>query len=79
MDSVTAKVWGPRDKIFVLGFANGSFVSALQDQIAFGDRKEQMRYGPGFETKGRDFTAFVIPDSATSVIRVEQDFSAENS
>ena len=77
MDNITAKVWGPADKIFILGFANGTFISALQDQIQFGDSKEKMRYGAGFETRGRDFTAFVIPDSASSIIRVDEKFSLE--
>lgn len=74
MDEVNAKVWGNREKIFVLGFANGSLISALREQIAEGDLDEKMPYGGGIETVGRDFTAFIIPESASSVERVVERF-----
>lgn len=74
VDEVNAQVWGDREKIFVLGFANGSLVSALREQIQDGDLDEKMRYGGGFETVGRDFTAFIIPESASSVERVAKRF-----
>lgn len=74
VDQVNAKVWGDREKIFVLGFANGSLVSALREQIKDGDLDEKMRYGGGIETVGRDFTAFIIPESASSVERVAERF-----
>lgn len=72
VDEVNAKIWGDREKIFVLGFANGSIVSALRDQINEGDLDEKMRYAGRMETVGRDFTAFIIPESAGSIERVDE-------
>jgi hypothetical protein len=74
VDNINAKVWGSREKIFVLGFANGSLVSALREQLNTGDSTEKMPYAGRMETKGRDFTAFVIPESASSVTRVADKF-----
>lgn len=66
---LAARVWGPRELILVLGFANSSFVDAARAQISDGDLKETMRYPGGPVTKGRDFDAFIIPDSAPTVTR----------
>ena len=74
IDEVNAKVWGTKDKHFVLGFANSSLVAALREQITSGDSDEMMRYGGKMTPAGRDFTAFIIPNAADSVERVEQKF-----
>ena len=66
---INARVWGPKERIFVLGFANGSMVQALRDQIASGDLPKTMRYAGETVSPGRDFDAFVIPESAPSVTR----------
>lgn len=68
-DEINTTVWGPKDKTFVIGFANGSLISALREQITYGDSKETMAYGLETVTKGRDFRAFIIPTSASSVTR----------
>lgn len=73
-DRLNAKVWGPKDKVFVLGFANGSFIDALRSQIRHGDSDELMHYAGKMTPVGRAFTAFVIPDSADSILRVAERF-----
>jgi len=70
LDNLNAKVWGDPTNIFVLGFANSSFTGALRDQIQQGDRKDLFFYAGSMTPKGREFTAFVIPDAADSVERV---------
>jgi hypothetical protein len=74
VDRLNAKVWGPKDRIFVLGFANNSFIDALRDQIKQGDSYELMPYAGKMTPTGRRFTAFIIPDSADSIIRVAERF-----
>lgn len=74
VNEVDAKVWGDLTKIFVLGFANSSFVSALRSQINYGDLPADFGYGGKIVSKGRDFTAFVIPESAPSIERVAERF-----
>lgn len=74
VDSLNAKVWGSPNEIFVLGFANNSLVGALRDQINFGDQEPKHMPGYGMTPPGREFTAFVIPDAATSIVRVEERF-----
>ena len=74
IDEVNAKVWGTKDKHFVLGFANFSLVTALREQITEGDSDEMMNYMGKMTPAGRDFTAFIIPDAADSVERVDQKF-----
>ena len=56
---------------YVLGFANSSFEHALVQQMALGDSKEKYSSGPykGLSV-GRQFTAFIIPNDATSVKRI---------
>ena len=68
-DNLNAKVWGDLATIFVLGFANTSFISAMRDQLQDGDRKDNFFYGGNMTPKGREFTAFVIPEAAGSVTR----------
>lgn len=68
-DEVNAKIWGDKDRIFLLGFANSSIVSALRSQIKDGDSDETFYYAGEFTPKGREFTAFVIPNAASSVTR----------
>jgi hypothetical protein len=77
-DSLNATVWGPKDKTFVLGFANGSLIKALREQIERGDSKETMIYGSETVTKGRDFRAFIIPESATSITRYYGDWRSDD-
>lgn len=72
--NLDAKVWGPKDKIFVLGFANSTLVQALRDQINIGDRDPVYMPGYGKIPPGREFDAFVIPNAAGSVVRVEDRF-----
>lgn len=69
VDNLNAEVWGP---CFKLGFANMSLVSALRAQKFDGDPKDVMLYGGKYVTKGRDFQAFVIPESAETMKRVEK-------
>lgn len=69
VDELNAEVWGP---CFKLGFANSSLVAALRAQKFDGDSKEVMAYAGGLVTKGRDFRAFVIPESAETMKRVEK-------
>lgn len=57
-----ARIWGPSDLILVLGFANSSFVNAAKEQILNGDL---------VPSRGREFTAFVIPNSATTIQRYD--------
>lgn len=75
VDNLNAKVWGDPKKYFVLGFQNGSFINAMSDQFHNGDPKETFVYGGDMCcVKGREFTAFVIPEAATSVVRVKRKF-----
>lgn len=65
------RIWGSRSVIFLLGFANSSFSAALAAQRYHGDSLELMNYSGGSTPKGRDFTAFVIPYAARSVVWFE--------
>lgn len=73
-DRLNAKVWGDPANIFVLGFANSSFVNALHDQVHYGDQLAEYLPGYGVVPKGREFTAFVIPNAALTVTRVADRF-----
>jgi len=75
IDNLNAKVWGDPARIFVLGFANSSFVSALRDQIDHGDQPADFYYAGKMTPRGREFTAFVIPAAADSVERVLEKFA----
>lgn len=74
VDRLNAKVWGDLTNIFVLGFANTSFVSAMHNQLEHGDRPADFYYAGKMTPKGREFTAFVIPEAADSVVRVLERF-----
>lgn len=74
IDRVNAKVWGDPTEIFVLGFANTSFISALRNQLNYGDQAPEYMPGYGVTPRGREFTAFVIPDAAVSIVRVPDRF-----
>ena len=74
IDNINAKVWGDLANIFVLGFANSSLSAALRDQVNHGDLAPTMRYAGRLTPPGRDFTAFVIPESANSIQRVNERF-----
>lgn len=70
VDQLNAEVQMPdRSCGVVLGFANGSIGDAIYQQVQYGDSTQTMRYGLQHVTKGRDFAAFVIPESADSVKR----------
>jgi len=68
-DKLTAEFQG---RALLLGIANDSFGDALNAQINHGDKGLlPMGYGPYVnELKGRDFTAFVIPESARTAVRI---------
>jgi len=74
IDSLNAKIWGDEKEVFVLGFANSSFESALGQQYREGDSTEMMPYAGKMTPKGRDFTAFIIPEAADSIERVKERF-----
>lgn len=74
IDRLNAKVWGDPTRIFVLGFANTSFIAALRDQLEIGDSKSEFYYAGKMTPKGREFTAFVIPEAVATVIRVMDRF-----
>lgn len=69
VDDLNAEIWGPCLK---LGFSNHSFSAAIIAQRLSGDSTEKMAYGTGYVTKGRDFEAFIIPESAETMVRVDQ-------
>jgi hypothetical protein len=73
-DRINAQIWGDRETVFVVGFANSTFVDALRAQIKDGDLESMMPYAGGYVRQGRPFTAFIIPESAPSVKHVEQKF-----
>lgn len=57
-----------RHTALVLGFANSSFKNAVANQLVFGDLAPTMPYCGKIVAPGRDFKAFVIPESADSVV-----------
>ena len=68
-DGITAEVFTlNRHTAVVLGFANSSFKSAVGEHLAMGDLPATMPYCGKMVSPGRDFKAFVIPDSADSVV-----------
>jgi hypothetical protein len=72
VDDLNAEIWGPCYKI---GFANHSFTAAIIAQRLSGDSTEKMVrvYGrQGYVTKGRKFEAFIIPESAETMKRVDK-------
>jgi len=69
-DGLHADVYMPsRESGAVLGFANSSFKQALLEQSAFGDLPITMPYMGKEVAKGREFLAFVIPETADTVRR----------
>lgn len=69
-DGLHADVWMPNRKSgVVLGFANRSYRTATHYQFWEGDSTETMEYCGRKEVKGRDFTAFIIPEAAPTVHR----------
>lgn len=67
-DGFNSVVFGEKNKAFCLGFANSSLLGALGNQISSGDLPKTMPYGSaGLVSPGREFSAFVIPESAPSV------------
>lgn len=51
----------------VLGFANRSFKTAIREQMEYGDKTEEMIYCGQKVAPGREFTAFIIPESAPTI------------
>lgn len=69
IDALNAEYSG--DYAYLLGFHNGSLVKALQDQNRYGDSEIIFEHGVyAGEAKGREFTAFIIPDSAKTVTKL---------
>jgi len=68
IDNLNAEYWG--EKAYLLGFANGSFVDAIRKQIKEGDLTETMEGIYAGQAKGRDFNAFIIPESASSIKKI---------
>lgn len=60
VDDINAEYGGPH--AMLIGFANSSLVEAIRDQKQRGDRMDGM---------GRRFEAFIIPDGASSVKKLE--------
>lgn len=75
IDNINAKVWGDPASSFVLGFANSSIVDALRSQLHKGDLPADFYYAGKMTPRGREFTAFVIPNAADSVERVLDKFN----
>lgn len=69
VDYLNAEVTG--DPI-VLGFDNHSLKRAVVMQLGHGDSTETMYYCGGKVNRGRNFEAFIIPDSAESVKRLDK-------
>jgi hypothetical protein len=69
VDHINAEVWGDPKKMFVLGFGNGTVVDALRGQLDEGDLPPRHMSGYGKVSPGREFDAFIIPESAGSVKR----------
>ena len=68
-DGLTVDVYTlNRHTALVLGFANSSFRNAIGEQLAYGDLPATMPYCGKIVAPGRDFKAFVIPESADSVV-----------
>jgi len=60
-DSLNAEVYGPEGRYSVLGFANSSLIDAIKKQKELGDPA-------GWH--GYVFKAFIIPEKADSVTRI---------
>ena len=69
VDDLNAEIWGPCYKI---GFANHSFTAAIIAQGLSGDSTEKIAYGIACVTKGRNFEAFIIPESAKTMKRIDK-------
>ncbi len=69
VDDVNAEVTG---NPIVLGFNNQSFVHAIRTQITYGDSTKMMNYPGGKVVEGHKFEAFIIPESADSVMRIDK-------
>lgn len=73
VDELNAKIWGKKETLVVVGFANSSFSSAVNQQRMHGDLPPTGTYGgQRGVSMGRDFTAFIIPDSASSIDWTEE-------
>lgn len=60
-DGLNARIDGEQGRYLVLGFSNPSLRDAITEQRFLGDRTDG---------RGRSFEAFIIPDSAPTVIHL---------
>lgn len=68
-DQLTVEVYTEdRSTAVLLGFANSSFGYAVHDQLVCGDLPLGMPYCGKTVSPGRNFKAFIIPESADSVV-----------
>lgn len=73
IDPINAEYWGNPSTTFMLGFANSTLVSAIRAQREHGDSTDTMPYAGRQVAKGREFTAFIVPESAPSIVRLAID------
>ena len=70
LDDINAEYRG--DDAMLLGFANGSLIEAIREQQRKGDSELTFEHGVyAGQPEGRKFTAFVIPESATSIRKLK--------
>ena len=69
IDQLNAEVSGP---CFVLAFLNREFFGIVSEQLSRGDLEEKLVSPPYVgETKGRVFTGILVPESASSLKRLD--------
>ena len=69
IDRLTAEISGPS---LALAFLNREFFGVLDEQLILGDLDEKLTFPPYVgETKGREFTGVVIPETAPTVRRLD--------
>jgi len=70
VDRLHAEISGPS---LVLAFLNRDFLKVLAEQLSLGDLDEKLTSPPyAGHTKGRGFTAIVVPESAPTVRRLDE-------
>ena len=69
VDRLNAEISGPS---LALAFLNREFFGVLDEQLILGDLDEKLAFPPYTgETKGREFTGIVIPETAPTVRRLD--------
>lgn len=69
VDRLNAEISGPS---LALAFLNQEFFGVLDEQLILGDLDEKLAFPPYTgETKGREFTGIVIPETAPTVRRLD--------